>query len=259
MDYCGATLEGSAPLTLPANWAQLTDTQRAFVLLNLERIERGETPFLGESSKLDGYAKQGAEANTDPSPPDGANWYGSNWFGGTDSTDAVQGYVFDDGPGSGNLACSGGATWGCWGHRDNILENASGTDLDAGLADGSNGDSTEVFGSGYTDLNFFWSAELAAGYPQGLPASFRLIPATISHVTPGGSGSIAVTGTNLDTVMRVWFSTVADTSNWSCSTPDKCTIAVPKQLNANTTYSLYLQNPDGLSARTLEGTYTTAL
>jgi hypothetical protein len=259
MDYCGATLEGLAPLTLPNNWTALTDTQRGFVLLNLERIERGETPFLGESTTLDGYAMQGAEANTDPTPPDNADWSGSNWFGGTDSTDAVQGYVFDDGPGSGNLACSDGVTWGCWGHRDNILDDATETNLAAGLADGPNGDSTMVFGYTYTDFNFSWAAEVAAGYPPGLPDSFKLAPAEITQVRPNGNSAIAFTGSNLDTITGVWFANIADRKNWSCSTPNSCSIAIPKGLSPNTTYDVYLLNPAGLSARTLDGSYTTGL
>lgn len=260
MDYCGATLEGLAPLPLPSNWAELTDTQRGFVLINLDRIERGQSAILGISTSLDGYAMQGADADTDPDPsiPSGdGEWFGSNWYGGTDSTDAVQGYLYDDGPGSNNLACSNGATWGCWGHRDNILGNASNPDLAAGLADGPNGDSTEIFGDQFSDFTFTWATELAAGYPQGLPTSVALTPATITQLTPK-SKTITVSGNSLDTVTGVYFSNVADTNAWSCSTPDECSLSVPMNLVANSTYDLYLSNPAGLSAQAPYDQYTTA-
>jgi hypothetical protein len=258
-DYCGATLEGLAPLTLPVNWAQLTDTQQGFVILNLERIERGELPFLGESTTLDGYAQEGAQANDDPDPPSGASWYGSNWFGDTQSADAVEGYLFDDGPGGRNLACSGANTHGCWGHRDNILENATASNLAVGLADGSNGDSTMVFGTNYVDLNFTWAAEVAAGYPQGLPSSFSVAPPQIDRITPRAGGGITVTGSNLDTVTSVWFSDIEDKSEWSCITPTSCEIDAPKSLGSNTRYVVYLENPAGLSESTTQDSYTTGL
>jgi hypothetical protein len=257
LDYCGATVEGLAPVPLPVNWASLTDTQQGFVLLNLERIERGETPFLGESATLDGYAMEGAVANTDPDPSGEVEWSGSNWFSGTGSAAAVGGYLYDDGPGSGNLACSDGQTWGCWGHRDNILDDGTGPDLGVGLADGPNGDSTEIFGSGYSDFDFSWGGELAAGYPGGLAAA-ALGPAAITQVWASGKHAITVAGMGLDTVTGVYFADVPDENPWSCSAPTLCRIELPKRLRANTTYTIYLLNPAGLSVASAAGVSTTA-
>jgi hypothetical protein len=257
LDYCGATVEGLAPLQLPANWSTLTVTEQAFVLLDLERLERGETPFLGDSGTLDAYAMQGAEANTDPDPGEGVNGLGSNWFGGTDSRDAVAGYLYDDGPGSGNLACSGDQNWGCWGHRDNILDDGERTDLAIGLADGPNGDSTELIGYAYADFGITWGGELAAGYPAGAPAPGPLSPATITGLEAQGSRSITLTGSSLDTVTDVYFAEFADESKPSCSSSTQCQVTIPPHLPANTTFTIYLLNPAGLSAASPVAVFTT--
>ena len=253
LDYCGATLEGLDPLVVPTNWSQLSDTQQGFVLLNLERLARGETPLQGDSSTLDGYAMDGAQANDDPDPNSGS-WTGSNWYGGTDSADAVGGYIYNDGPGSNNLACSAGATQGCWGHRDNILDNSTAPDLDVGLADGNNGDSTEIFGEGYTDFTFSWANEVAAGYPTGLPTSFAVTAPAIESLSARGR-HITITGKNLDTVTSIYFSNVTGGTSWTCSTPTVCAFTAPDDLHVNTTYMVYLVNPAGLSAAAPAGQY----
>jgi hypothetical protein len=253
-DSCGASLEGLAPLPLPENWSQLSDIQRGFVMINLERIERGETPVIGESSTLDGYAMDGAIKDTDPDPPDSADWLGSNWYGGTDQEDAITGYLYTDGPGGDNEACTGNEHWGCWGHRDNILGNSTRDDLDVGLADGPNGDSTQVVGYGYHDLNFTWSGELAAGYPEGPPTSFQLTTPTITSII-ATSRTISFSGTNLDTVAVVYFANVKGNGQWSCVSSSNCSMTVPTNLQANTTYGVTMLNAAGLSSPSPAVTY----
>ncbi len=252
LDYCGAAMEGLAPLPLPSNWASLSDPQQGFVLMNLERIERGETPLVGISATLDSYAEQGAEADTDPS-------FGPSIWASDDFLAAMVGFLYDDGPGPDgfNLACTSTVTWGCWGHRDNILEDATDPSLAAGLADGPSGDAAAVFADGYPDLNFSWASELAAGYAGGLPTIFTLTPPTISSVTSESDGEINLSGTGLDTGTAIYFSNIED-SDLSCSDSRTCTIDIPQGLKRSTTYSVYMENAAGLSAQSAKAEYTTA-
>jgi IPT/TIG domain len=259
LDYCGAILEGLAPLTLPANWTRLSDPLRGFVLINLERIERGEVPMVGISTTLDDDAAVGADAGTDPSVSpitDGVG--GSIWSGGSFVQSAMPGWLFDDGPGGFNLDCTGTTTWGCFGHRDNILDYPTNSELAAGVADSPEGNSAAaVFSDEYTDFNFLWATELSAGYPQGLPTSFTLTPPTVTAVTTHGARMISITGANLDTGTTVFFSEVADADKLDCSTPDSCTVTVPSDLAANTIYNVSVVNPAGVSARNAADEYTT--
>lgn len=259
LDYCGAILEGLAPLTLPANWTSLSDPQQGFVLINLERIERGETPMVGISTTLDEDAAVGADTNTDPSTSpvtDGVG--GSIWSSGNFVQSGLPGWLYDDGPGGFNVACTGTTTWGCFGHRDNILDYPSNSEIAAGTADSPTGNSAAaVFSDQYTDFNFLWATELSAGYPQGLPTSFTLTPPTVTAVTADGAGTINISGTNLDTGITVYFSEVADADELNCGAPDACKVTVPSDLAANTIYNVYVLNPDALSAQTVADEYTT--
>jgi hypothetical protein len=48
--------------------------------------------------------------------------YASNWAGGyVNVVQAYEGWMYDDGPGSGNVDCTSGDPSGCWGHRHDIL------------------------------------------------------------------------------------------------------------------------------------------
>jgi IPT/TIG domain len=259
LDYCGATLEGLAPLTLPANWTSLSDPQQGFVLINLERIERGETPMVGISTTLDEDAAAGADANTDPSVSpitDGVG--GSIWSSGSFVDTGLSGWLYDDGPGGFNLDCTGSTTWGCFGHRDNILDYRTNSELAAGVADSPEGNSAAaIFSDQYTDFNFLWATELSAGYPQGLPTSFTLTRPTVTGVTAQGAGVIGITGAGLDTGTTVYFSEVADAGELNCNTPETCTVTVPSDLAANTIYNVYVLNPDGLSPQSTADEYTT--
>ncbi len=259
LDYCGATLEGLAPLTLPANWTSLSDPQQGFVLINLERIERGETPMVGISTTLDEDAAAGADANTDPSVSpitDGVG--GSIWSSGNFVETGLSGWLYDDGPGGFNLDCNGSTTWGCFGHRDNILDYRTNSELAAGVADSPEGNSAAaVFSDQYTDFNFLWATELSAGYPQGQPTSFTLTPPTVTGVTAHEAGAISITGAGLDTGTSVYFSEVADADELNCSSPETCTVTVPSDLAANTIYNVYVLNSDGLSPRSTVDEYTT--
>jgi hypothetical protein len=79
---------GGMSLSLPA-FARLTPAQQLFVVVNLERAERGLAPAVVLSKSLSAIAQAGAQA----------------------------------GRGS-NLDCRGGSAKLCWGHRDILLNNA---------------------------------------------------------------------------------------------------------------------------------------
>jgi hypothetical protein len=124
-------------MVLPPDYAQLTVPEQLFVVINLERIGRGLSPFAGLSAPLDANARAGAAAANDPPDLGGAYLLvDGEWAGGSvNALDAVYGWMYDDGPGSGNLDCPRGGAPGCWGHRHGILDDfGSGERLIAGAA-----------------------------------------------------------------------------------------------------------------------------
>ncbi len=113
--------EGVRPLRLPADYGALTVPQQLLVLADRERRDRGLPGFTGLSAALDARALAGARADRDPLGPPGTSW-GSNWAGGHVSALLADfDWVYDDGPGSSNLECTGVTRAGCWVHRANVL------------------------------------------------------------------------------------------------------------------------------------------
>jgi hypothetical protein len=259
LDYCGATLEGLAPLSLPTNWASLSDPEQGFVLMNLERLERGETPIVGISTTLDGYATEGADANTDPPVSfisDGVG--GGIWASGTFVAVGMPLYMYFDGPGGYNLDCTPSDTTGCWGHRDNILDASTNSALAVGVADGPNGDSAAVISDQFSDFNFLWSTELTEGYPNGLPSTFILSRPSVSAISGAGGTTINITGAGIDTGTAVYFSNHLDSNPLTCNSANECQVAMPSGLASNTTYNVYVLNAAGLSTQNQSDQYTTA-
>jgi hypothetical protein len=130
---------------LPNNFAQLTVTRQMFVLVNLERISRGVPPLAGISPYLSAAATTASQKAQDPAfhtsygpvkvwyPPKGGTYaFGGAWAGNSvNALSAVFGWMYDDGwAGKGqtsNFACSSAHATGCWGHRDELLGEYSGT------------------------------------------------------------------------------------------------------------------------------------
>ena len=116
--------EGVRPMVLPADFPQLSIPVQLFVVVDLERVDRGLPPFVGLSTAMDANAAKGAATADDP--PDPANVVGDDeeWAGGSvNGLDADYGWMYDDGRGSGNLDCPRAGGAGCWGHREGILDN----------------------------------------------------------------------------------------------------------------------------------------
>jgi hypothetical protein len=112
-------------MSLPGNYSTLTPPEQLFVLANTERVDRGLPPATGLVAELNQDAQAAAQANTDPTPtivPPGVGIlrWASNWAENAGALGSNYNWMYDDGPGSGNIACGGGGG-GCWGHRDNIL------------------------------------------------------------------------------------------------------------------------------------------
>ncbi len=113
---------GQPSYRLPGNFASLTAPEQAFVLTNLDRSLYRLAPIPGLTASLDRAAAAGVRAQTDPEPRSGSWAFTSNWAGGYPNIVlAYEGWMYDDGPGSGNLDCTPNDRGGCWGHRHDIL------------------------------------------------------------------------------------------------------------------------------------------
>jgi hypothetical protein len=181
-------LEGVRPMLLPAGFEQLTVPEQLFVVVNLERADRGLPVFAGLTSGLDADAQRGANDANDPPDPgrayvlDDAEWAG----GSSNGLDAVYGWMYDDGYNSGNLDCLHRGAPGCWGHRKGILDDfGSGPNLVMGAAIDTTGDhhggdnggtsmavTLAVAGAPAHSLLYSWSRVLAQLPPSsGVPGA----------------------------------------------------------------------------------------
>jgi hypothetical protein len=180
--------EGVGPMQLPGDFASLNVPQQLLIATNLERVDRGLAPIAGLAADLDSAAASAAAADEDPMLD---HFHGtelaSNWAGGISSTllaDFV--WMYDDGPGSGNLDCQHAGDSGCWGHRHNILYQfdnpvAMGVGYDANTSDGPS--LTELFIGGDTATGPGQADALLA--PTWNQLSSHTASTTPSHPTAG--------------------------------------------------------------------------
>jgi len=102
--------------------------EQLFVIVNLERIDRGLQSVKYVTTQLDQFAQTGAKDSTDPTSPHtltgGAtvSSSGSIWAVGFPNV-LIANYfwMYDDGFGSPNGDCTSARAPGCWAHRDIIL------------------------------------------------------------------------------------------------------------------------------------------
>ncbi|HEX9315426.1 MAG TPA: hypothetical protein VGA71_08485, partial [Actinomycetota bacterium] len=118
-------VEGVKVMVVPGGFSSLTVAQQLFVAVNLERVDRGLPPFTGLTAGLNANAQRGADlANDPPDPGTDYDVVDTEWAGGSSNgLDALYGWMYDDGIGSGNLDCPKGGGVGCWGHRHGILDD----------------------------------------------------------------------------------------------------------------------------------------
>lgn len=141
---------------LPYRFTSLSGRERLLVLADQDRTLYGRVALSGLNNALDDSAKNGVEHNADPTfvhvngntPVRGA----SNWAAGsppmTNPLYAYYLWMYDDGPGSGNLDCTKAGDPGCWGHRDGTL-GAFGSEYKVLLGDAGG---TSTYGYSWTEL-----------------------------------------------------------------------------------------------------------
>jgi hypothetical protein len=136
LDAARATL-GLDRYALPADFTRLAPDRQLLVLADLDRVAYGLPPVAGLITALDDDAMQGVIADADPQPSDAA-WgsaWSANWAGSfPNALVAYYEWMYDDGPGSGNLDCAAPGDEGCWGHRQDVFLTIEG-DPAAGGAD----------------------------------------------------------------------------------------------------------------------------
>jgi len=120
------SLEGLGAIALPSDFAGLSPAEQLFVLVDIERVDRGLPPVVGMVQQLDQDALNAAGANADPTPtsvPPGvtAMDWASNWAEAAGPLGSNYDWMYDDGPGSGDIECNAANPSSCWGHRDNEL------------------------------------------------------------------------------------------------------------------------------------------
>ena len=123
---------GLGPYDLPQNFPALPPSHQLLILSNLDRVAYGLPPVFGLTPELNSAAQEAVIAERDPSLPpsypagDGYSAWTGNWAGGTtnatpNAPSAYYGWVYDDGPESGNVDCRTPGADGCWGHRRDVL------------------------------------------------------------------------------------------------------------------------------------------
>jgi hypothetical protein len=187
LDQARASL-GKPPYQLPSNFVSLTPAQQGFVLANLDRIVYGQPPMTGLTAPLSSDAMGGVQNDADPQPSAGnfLAWT-ANWAGGFPNMPyAYEAWMYDDGPGSGNLDCSSSNASGCWGHRHDVLYKFDPQGpLAVGVAQGVDPDGEvgyamllfEGDSSYHPTYSYTWAQAVAAGAGSG------------SGSTPMGSGA----------------------------------------------------------------------
>jgi len=175
------------PMTIPADYPQLSVPQQLLVVLDAERVDRGLHPFAGLSPVLDAEAVTAAAASRLPDDPGrGFSDVDTEWIGDvSNALDADYEWMYDDGPGS-IQGCDRSGQSGCWADRHIVLDDfgsdssaGSGATLVLGVGFDPTGDATSGDVGG-TSL----AATLAATTrPDGLSYTWDQAEADIAAAT----------------------------------------------------------------------------
>ncbi len=115
---------------LPDNYTHLSVAEQTFVIMNLERVDRGIRPIVGLVPKLNGISHLAAVLRVDPLVTNlvgrllGIRTWRSIWAGDLGPLASDYDWMYYDGyspNGSINIDCQRPTESGCWGHRHNIL------------------------------------------------------------------------------------------------------------------------------------------
>ncbi|MGN6162125.1 MAG: hypothetical protein ACTHOG_10565 [Marmoricola sp.] len=155
-------------LILPTNFRSLTVPQQLLVLTNLDRRARGLAPFIGLNATLNRYAAHGAATRDDPAFPSWTRKGGSNWSSTYNSLWTEYLWMYYDGSGGANAACSPSHTSYCWLHRRNVLAAYAAPRVMGAGGYSSSGDAALYLGSDAHDTTFTfrWTSE-ARYFPGG--------------------------------------------------------------------------------------------
>jgi hypothetical protein len=185
---------GQPAYALPSNFVSLSPPQQVLVLTNLDRTLYNLPPMTGLTDALNQDADAGVATDSDPQPST-SDWYGytSNAAWGNENVVlAYEGWMYDDGPGSGNVDCTNSDPSGCWGHRHDILWQFGPGALAMGAAAGTDNSGNPSYtmllmqGSpSYTPAyTYSWSQAVANG-AGGTGASAPGVPSASGSATSG--------------------------------------------------------------------------
>lgn len=173
-------LEGTRKLRLPRNYRRLTVAEQVFVVIDLERVDRGIRPIEGMVASMNRSATLFAQLEIDPHPVTfllqslGVHRYRSLYARDYGALAADYEWMYDDGyspTGRTNIVCPYRGAPGCWSHRTAILDRFNGLPLlmaGTGGAKGAGGTNTvtAIMTGGYGSAPRFtyrWSQALAHG------------------------------------------------------------------------------------------------
>lgn len=131
---------GQPAYALPADFAALSPEEQALILTNSDRILYNLAPMAGITAALnqDAAATLATDEDPQPSTPDWRGYTSNSSWGDDNIVLAYGGWMYDDGPGSGNVDCAPSTPSGCWIHRHDILWQFDPGPLAMGAASGTN-------------------------------------------------------------------------------------------------------------------------
>jgi hypothetical protein len=136
-------------VVLPANFESRSISSQLVWIANAERTVRG-VPAMAQNATLDAEAAAGAKAGVDPQGPNGYDWGSNIAWGYATPLAADFAWMYDDGPGGTNEACTATVKTGCWGHRTNILLAGRGSSGAGSSLNQGRPQLTEVFAPRFT-------------------------------------------------------------------------------------------------------------
>jgi len=240
------SLEDIGPIYLPADYYSLPADAKLLFLVNEERIARGLPAFTGTTAYQNNLAYEGATKNSDPPLPYGG---GGVWAASSSVIQAEPEWMYQDGYGYGNGACTTPTAVGCWGHRTNILTQYQPQPTGAypdtmtmgGAGSSATADSTTaaVFAAGGTNPNepyvTSWASILPTiptTPPVPIPTSANLsaMPTNGADFPFNGTGgqTLSLFGAYLGSATSVHFGSVAVTTI-SRLNPSEIQVTVPAQ------------------------------
>ena len=195
------TDEGLPAIVLPTNWFTLKPQEQLFVIVDLERTDRGLPPYLGLNRQLHATAQSAAAHEADPSyasnfraglDPEGVRGMGGTLALGYTTLEADYVWMYEDGWGgraslTPNIACTFAGALGCWGHRDQLLGFDGTYNYGVGLHC-----TTCEMGTGFAVVNgtgsFTSLIELPAGSPPPMYFTWaqNVVPFLTPSVSPAG-------------------------------------------------------------------------